>query len=191
MGKKRLLVVGAHSADFVWRAGGTIALFTSQGGEASVIALSYGERGESGELWKDPNQTIENVKRIRHEEASAAAETVGATFRGLDLGDYPLTITDSGHGTTGGAIPGMAAGCCSDPYACGSIQPRSSRQPARPCKERVSSLPARAYRAPLSGSFRPTSISSSRTSRSCASSIQILLSISRQSWNKNEKRWSA
>jgi 4-oxalomesaconate hydratase len=95
MGKKRLLVVGAHSADFVWRAGGTIALFTSQGGEASVIALSYGERGESGELWKDPNQTIENVKRIRHEEASAAAEAVGATFRSLDLGDYPLTITDS------------------------------------------------------------------------------------------------
>jgi 4-oxalomesaconate hydratase len=95
MGKRRLLVIGAHSADFVWRAAGTIALFTSQGGEANVIALSYGERGESGELWKDPNQTIENVKRIRHEEASAAAEMLGAAFRGLDLGDYPLTITDS------------------------------------------------------------------------------------------------
>jgi 4-oxalomesaconate hydratase len=95
MGKRRLLVVGAHSADFVWRAAGTIALFTSQGGEASVIALSYGESGESGELWKDPDQTIENVKKIRHEEASAAAKTVGASFRGLDLGDYPLTITDS------------------------------------------------------------------------------------------------
>ena len=72
MGKK-LLVIGAHSADFVWRAGGTIALTTSQGGSATVIALSYGERGESGELWKDPGQTIENVKRIRHEQASAAA----------------------------------------------------------------------------------------------------------------------
>jgi 4-oxalomesaconate hydratase len=95
MGKRKLLVVGAHSADFVWRAAGTIALFTSQGGEATVIALSYGERGESGELWKDPDQTIENVKRIRHEEANAAADTVGASFRGLDLGDYPLTVTDS------------------------------------------------------------------------------------------------
>jgi 4-oxalomesaconate hydratase len=91
---KKLLVIGAHSADFVWRAGGTIALITSQGGSATVIALSYGERGESGELWKEPDQTIENVKRIRHEQATAAAGIVGAAFRCLDLGDYPLNITD-------------------------------------------------------------------------------------------------
>ncbi len=93
MGRK-LLVIGAHSADFVWRAGGTIALVTSQGGSANVIALSYGEQGESGELWKEPNQTIENVKQIRHEQASAAALILGADFRCLDLGDYPLNITD-------------------------------------------------------------------------------------------------
>ena len=93
MSAKKLLVVGAHSADFVWRAAGTIAVTTAQGGSAAVIALSYGERGESGELWKEPGQTIENVKRIRHEQAVEAAETVGATFRCLDLGDYPLNIT--------------------------------------------------------------------------------------------------
>ena len=95
MSKKSLVVVGAHSADFVWRAAGTIAVVTSQGGSATVLALSYGERGESGELWKEPNQTIENVKRIRHQEAAAAASAVGATFRCLDLGDYPLNITDA------------------------------------------------------------------------------------------------
>jgi len=94
MGKKKLLVIGAHSADFVWRAAGTIALVTSQGGSATVIALSYGERGESGELWKDPGQTVENVKRIRHEQASAAANNVGAEFRCFDLGDYPLNISE-------------------------------------------------------------------------------------------------
>jgi len=92
---KKLLVVGAHSADFVWRAGGTIATITSQGGTATVVALSYGERGESGELWKEPNQTVENVKRIRHEEANAAAGLLGSDFRALDLGDYPLSITDA------------------------------------------------------------------------------------------------
>ncbi|HXV98729.1 MAG TPA: PIG-L family deacetylase, partial [Anaerolineae bacterium] len=95
MPEKRLLVIGAHSADFVWRAAGTIAITTSQAGRASVIALSYGERGESGELWKEPNQTVENVKRIRHEEAVAAAEAVGADFRCLNLGDYPLNMTDA------------------------------------------------------------------------------------------------
>jgi 4-oxalomesaconate hydratase len=92
---RKILVVGAHSADFVWRAAGTIAVLTSQGGNARVVALSYGERGESGELWKEPNQTVENVKRIRHEEAKTAAAAVGADFRGLDLGDYPLNITEA------------------------------------------------------------------------------------------------
>lgn len=92
MEQRRLLVVGAHSADFVWRAAGTIARHTGGGGEARVVALSYGERGESGELWKTPGQTVENVKRIRHEEATAAALRVGAEFHCLDLGDYPLEV---------------------------------------------------------------------------------------------------
>lgn len=89
---RTMLVVGAHSADFVWRASGAIAVFTSQGGRAVVVALSYGERGESGELWKEAGQTVENVKRIRHAEASQAAEALGASFQCFDLGDYPLTI---------------------------------------------------------------------------------------------------
>jgi 4-oxalomesaconate hydratase len=88
----RLLVIGAHSADFVWRAGGAVAVCTEAGGTAEVIALSYGERGESGELWKEEGQTVEAVKRIRHGEAERAAGHVGAAFRCLDLGDYPLEI---------------------------------------------------------------------------------------------------
>ena len=90
---RRLLVVGAHSADFVWRAGGAIAVTTAAGGEATVLALSYGERGESGELWKEPGQTVENVKAIRHGEAERAAAALGATFRCLDFGDYPLEVS--------------------------------------------------------------------------------------------------
>ena len=89
---RRVQVIGAHSADFVWRAGGAVAKAVSLGGEAEVIALSYGERGESGELWKQEGQTIENVKRVRHAEAEAAAGHLGASFRSLDLGDYPLQI---------------------------------------------------------------------------------------------------
>ena len=92
-----MMVIGAHSADFVWRAGGAVAVATLGGGEASVIALSYGERGESGELWKeDRGQTIENVKKIRHGEAERAAAALGASFDCLDLGDYPLEIDGDG-----------------------------------------------------------------------------------------------
>ncbi len=39
-----------------------------------------------------PPQTIDNVKQIRHGEAERAAGHLGATFRALDLGDYPLEI---------------------------------------------------------------------------------------------------
>jgi 4-oxalomesaconate hydratase len=89
---RKVQVVGAHSADFVWRSGGAVAKAVESGGTAEVIALSYGERGESGELWKQEGQTVENVKRIRHGEAEAAANALGASFRCLDLGDYPLQI---------------------------------------------------------------------------------------------------
>jgi 4-oxalomesaconate hydratase len=60
-----------------------------------VVSLSYGERGESGELWNEAGQTEERVKEIRHTEAQAAADALGADFRSLDLGDYPL-VMDSG-----------------------------------------------------------------------------------------------
>jgi 4-oxalomesaconate hydratase len=89
---RRLLVIGAHSADFVWRAGGLVAVTTAAGGTARVLALSYGEHGESGELWKEPGQTVERVKEIRHGEAERAAAALGAAFDCLDLGDYPLDI---------------------------------------------------------------------------------------------------
>ncbi len=92
MSGRRILVIGAHSADFVWRSGGAIAQCTANGGTARVVALSYGERGESGELWKEPGQTLENVKAIRHAEAERAAGHLGADFVALDLGDYPLQI---------------------------------------------------------------------------------------------------
>jgi 4-oxalomesaconate hydratase len=93
---RRLLVIGAHSADFVWRAGGAIAVTTAGGGTAQVLALSYGERGESGELWKEEGMTVERVKEVRAGEAERAAAHLGAAFEGLDLGDYPLVVDKDG-----------------------------------------------------------------------------------------------
>ena len=91
---RRLLVVGAHSGDFVWRSAGAVAAATSGGGEAKVVALSYGERGESGDLWNEPGQTVENVKKMRHAQSEAAAAAIGAEFVCMDLGDYPLRMNE-------------------------------------------------------------------------------------------------
>ena len=95
MTEKTLLVVGAHSADFVWRSAGAIAKFVETGGTAHVVAMSYGERGESGDLWKEAGQTEENVKKIRHGEAERAAAVLGASFEAMDLGDYPLRADEA------------------------------------------------------------------------------------------------
>ena len=88
----RLLVIGAHAADFVWRSGGAIALTTSQGGQCLAIALSYGARGESGELWSIEGQNLEQVIKTRDDEVRAAAEILGTRFECLELDDYPLAV---------------------------------------------------------------------------------------------------
>lgn len=87
------LVVSAHSADFVWRAGGAIALHASRGMEVTVICLSYGERGESAKLWRQPGMTLERVKAARQEESRQAAKHLGVhDIQFWDLGDYPMEL---------------------------------------------------------------------------------------------------
>ncbi|MCL6625222.1 PIG-L deacetylase family protein [Alicyclobacillus shizuokensis] len=87
-----LMVVSAHAADFVWRAGGAIALYHDKGWQVRVLCLSYGERGESARLWKS-GKTLDDIKSIRHAEAEHAAQILGADIRFLDAGDYPLEVT--------------------------------------------------------------------------------------------------
>ncbi len=91
--KKSALVISAHAADFVWRAGGAIALHQKKGYEISVVCLSYGERGESAKLWKQEGCTLEKVKTARRKEAENAAQALGVhDIRFFDLGDYPLEL---------------------------------------------------------------------------------------------------
>src|ERR1700683_1779389 len=91
---KTALVVSAHSADFVWRAGGAIALHAALGYHVRVVCLSFGERGESAKLWKSPDMTLEQVKDNRRREAQAAAAILGCEVVFLDVGDYPLRASD-------------------------------------------------------------------------------------------------
>jgi 4-oxalomesaconate hydratase len=87
------LVVSAHAADFVWRAGGAIALAASRGERVTVVCLSYGERGESASAWR-AGKTLDEVKAQRRDEAQHAADTLGAVIEFLDAGDYPLPRSD-------------------------------------------------------------------------------------------------
>jgi 4-oxalomesaconate hydratase len=90
-----VLVVSAHAADFVWRAGGFIASAAAAGREVTVVCLSFGERGESQGAWKREGATLESVKEVRRAESGAAADTLGASIIFLDKGDYPLPSDDA------------------------------------------------------------------------------------------------
>jgi len=93
MANKTILVVSAHAADFVWRAGGAIALHAKRGYDVTVACLSYGERGESAKLWKQGGATLEKVKQARRQEAEAAAKVLNVhNIQFFDLGDYPLDL---------------------------------------------------------------------------------------------------
>ena len=84
-----VLVVSAHAGDFVWRAGGAIALAASRGAAVTVLCLSYGERGESARAWRD-GKKLDEIKALRRDEAGSAAGVLGAGIEFLDAGDYPL-----------------------------------------------------------------------------------------------------
>jgi len=87
-----LLVVSAHVGDFVWRAGGAIALHSQRGFDVHVLCLAYGERGESARYWRQ-GMSLDEVKEARHREAVAAADVLGAALHTFDAGDYPLLET--------------------------------------------------------------------------------------------------
>jgi len=94
MADRTALVVSAHSADFVWRAGGAIALHAQRGVAVTVVCLSFGERGESAKLWRRDGMTMDVAKASRQAEAEKAAQALGvADIQFWDLGDYPITLT--------------------------------------------------------------------------------------------------
>jgi len=90
--KLKILGIGAHAADVIGRAGGTIAKHVKLGDKCTIVCLSYGEIGESRISWSKPDMNIEKAKRIKHQEAKKAAEIMGAEIRFLDFGDQPLIV---------------------------------------------------------------------------------------------------
>ena len=92
--QKTGLVVTAHPGDFVWRAGGAIALHAKRGYRVKIVCMSFGERGESQFAWKEPGATLASVKAGRKDEAERAAALLGAEIEFFDCGDYPLKLNE-------------------------------------------------------------------------------------------------
>lgn len=93
--QKRVLVVSAHAADFVWRAGGTIANYAAEGCPVKIICLSLGQRGESEAAWKNnPGITEDEVAEIRRKESIAASEALGCSepVSFYDLQDHYMEV---------------------------------------------------------------------------------------------------
>lgn len=83
------LAITAHAGDFVWRAGGAIALAASRGENVTIACLTFGERGESARAWRE-GKSLDDIKALRRSEAENAASVLGADIRFFDAGDYPL-----------------------------------------------------------------------------------------------------
>lgn len=89
---KKVLVVSAHAADYVWRSGGLIAKYIKHGADVHVVVLSFGIRGESAAQWKKEGATYESVRANRLKETSKAAEILGIkNIEFWDLPDYPMS----------------------------------------------------------------------------------------------------
>lgn len=86
------LVVTAHAGDFVWRAGGAVALAAARGEKVTIACLTFGERGESAKAWRE-GKKLDEIKALRRDEAERAAAALGADVRFFDAGDYPLVAT--------------------------------------------------------------------------------------------------
>lgn len=93
--RKSIVVVAAHTGDYVWRCAGAIALHARLGYRVSVICLSYGERGEAARLYVDPAMTQSRARAMRKVEAEKAAKVLGAEIHFFDGDDYILRTDEA------------------------------------------------------------------------------------------------
>jgi 4-oxalomesaconate hydratase len=88
------MAVSAHPADFCSRSGGALIKHVQAGARVKVVWLTHGETEESGLLYQQrPGISVEEVRRIREQEAFACVEVMGAEGKMFGFGDDPLRMT--------------------------------------------------------------------------------------------------
>ncbi len=172
-----VLVISAHAGDFVWRAGGAMALAAARGAAVTVLCLSYGERGESAKAWRDGKQLAE-IKAIRQDEASRAAADPRRRDRVRRRGRLPAARVGRAHRRDRALLPPGPARSRAHPPAGRPVQPRSPGGSPDGAERAGLRAGHRAMTRPASRSARPRSSSSSRISPSmCDFKPQVLLDI--------------
>lgn len=90
----KILAVSAHCADFCSRSGGTLAKHVRKGDEVKVLALTHGERSESGGLYAGgAKPSLQEVIAVRHAEALKAAEILGVEIDFVGWGDLSFEFS--------------------------------------------------------------------------------------------------
>ncbi|MFQ6043423.1 MAG: PIG-L deacetylase family protein [Candidatus Poribacteria bacterium] len=90
----KIMAISAHPADFCSRSGGTLIKHVQAGAQVKIVWLTHGETDESGLLYQQrPDISVDEVRRIREEEAFACAEIIGAEGKMFGFGDNPLRMT--------------------------------------------------------------------------------------------------
>ena len=84
--------IGAHSADFVWRAGGAVAVAASAAGRPRSSRCPTASAASPASCGRRRARRSRTSSRSATARPSARPPALGADFRCLDLGDYPLQI---------------------------------------------------------------------------------------------------
>lgn len=83
----KVLAVGAHPDDLEILCGGTLARYAQEGHDVVMCHATKGDRGSF-------EYSAEEVSTIRHREAGAAAEVIGAEHISLGLSDAEVNASD-------------------------------------------------------------------------------------------------
>jgi LmbE family N-acetylglucosaminyl deacetylase len=82
-----ILAIGAHAADMEFTCGAALALAVQEGGQATLLHMTLGEKGH-------PKLSAEAYAVQKRREAEQAAQRLGAAMRALDYKDAELPYND-------------------------------------------------------------------------------------------------
>jgi 4-oxalomesaconate hydratase len=97
----KIMAFGAHPADPIWWAAGTLAKHSRRGDKVILVSLTCGEHSHADYFWEkelkgEKIPSLQEIKKIKTEEFKDAARVLGVEPMNMDYGDSPLKI-DNGR----------------------------------------------------------------------------------------------